>query len=59
MMSGLTIGLLSLDYVSLQVLKNSGEPQERVYAARIIPLVWTSSQEEVLMQRGHPRKCAW
>jgi hypothetical protein len=39
MMSGLTIGLLSLDYVSLQVLKNSGEPQERVYAARIIPLV--------------------
>jgi metal transporter CNNM len=39
MMSGLTIGLLSLDYVSLQVLKNSGEPQERIYAARIIPLV--------------------
>jgi hypothetical protein len=39
MMSGLTIGLLSLDYVSLQVLKNSGEPHERVYAARIIPLV--------------------
>lgn len=39
MMSGLTIGLLSLDITSLLVLKNSGPPQERIYAAHIIPLV--------------------
>ena len=28
-----------MDITSLMVLKNSGEPQERVYAARIIPMV--------------------
>lgn len=39
MMSGLTLGLLTLDITSLMVLKNSGPPKERMYAARIIPLV--------------------
>lgn len=39
LMSGLTLGLLSLDITSLMVLKNSGPPKERMYAARIIPLV--------------------
>eukprot|EP00123_Amoebidium_parasiticum_P009102 comp19244_c0_seq1/m.22023 comp19244_c0_seq1/g.22023 ORF comp19244_c0_seq1/g.22023 comp19244_c0_seq1/m.22023 type:complete len:485 (-) comp19244_c0_seq1:213-1667(-) len=39
LMSGLTIGLLSLDTTTLQVLKASGEPHERVYASSILPLV--------------------
>lgn len=38
-MSGLTIGLLSMDITSLMVLKNSGERNERLYAAHIIPIV--------------------
>ena len=38
-MSGLTIGLLSLDILSLEVLKKSGKPIERKYASRIITLV--------------------
>jgi len=32
MMSGLTIGLLSLDITSLEVLARSGHPSERKYA---------------------------
>ena len=39
LMSGLTIGLLSLDILSLEVLKKSGKPIERKYASRIITLV--------------------
>eukprot|EP00124_Ichthyophonus_hoferi_P003912 Ihof_evm7s378 gene=Ihof_evmTU7s378 len=39
MMSGLTIGLLSMDLTSLAVIKHGGEPHERIYASRIIPLV--------------------
>ena len=38
-MSGLTIGLLSLDPMSLMVLKRGGKPKEKKYAARILFLV--------------------
>ena len=39
MMSGLTIGLVSLDANSLKVLTRSGTPAEKRRAARILPLV--------------------
>jgi len=39
LMSGLTIGLLSFDANTLLVLKNAGEPQERIYAEGIMPLI--------------------
>ena len=38
MFSGLTLGLLSLDMVSLKVLESAGDPKEREYAKRILPL---------------------
>ncbi|KNC73244.1 hypothetical protein SARC_14196, partial [Sphaeroforma arctica JP610] len=38
-MSGLTIGLLSLDSTSLLVLKNGGSTSDRIHATRILPLV--------------------
>ncbi len=38
-MSGLTMGLLSLDIMSLEVLKRGGEPKEKKYARRILMLV--------------------
>ena len=38
-MSGLTIGLLSLDVLSLKVLQKGGKPRERVYAKQILRLV--------------------
>ena len=38
-MSGLTLGLLSLDVLSLEVLKRSGKPKEQRYAKRILFLV--------------------
>lgn len=38
-MSGLTMGLLSLDLTSLKVLQEGGKPHERKHAAKIIPLV--------------------
>ena len=38
-MSGLTMGLMSLDLMNLKILAESGEPQEQVYAERIIPVV--------------------
>eukprot|EP00798_Chlamydomonas_sp_ICE-L_P013276 gene13276-19118_t len=41
-MSGLTLGLLSLDKVDLEVLKRSGTPQEQRWANRIIPVVKNS-----------------
>ena len=36
--SGLTLGLLSLDLVSLKVLSSAGDIKEREYAKRIIPI---------------------
>src|SRR3989338_5801632 len=39
LMSGLTIGLMSLDLVQLQVLENCGTETERSYAKKIIPVV--------------------
>ncbi|XP_013401397.1 DUF21 domain-containing protein At4g33700 [Lingula anatina] len=39
LMSGLTIGLLSLDEISLNVLKEAGSPQQKKYAKRILPIV--------------------
>lgn len=38
-MSGLTIGLLSLDPMSLLVVKRAGKPKEKKYAARILLMV--------------------
>lgn len=39
LMSGLTLGLMSLDAVDLEVLKRSGTPTEQRYAAAIMPIV--------------------
>ena len=39
MMSGLTMGLLSLDKMSLEVLKRGGKPRQKKYAARILQIV--------------------
>ena len=39
LMSGLTMGLLSLDPMSLAVLSTGGKPQEQKYAKKILPLV--------------------
>ncbi|XP_019848829.1 PREDICTED: DUF21 domain-containing protein At4g14230-like [Amphimedon queenslandica] len=39
LMSGLTMGLLSLDIMSLEVLKRGGKPREKKYASRIIRIV--------------------
>ncbi|MEW5311154.1 MAG: hypothetical protein WDW38_002892 [Sanguina aurantia] len=39
LMSGLTLGLMSLDMVELEVLKRSGSPDERIWADRIMPVV--------------------
>jgi ankyrin repeat/SOCS box protein 13/metal transporter CNNM len=39
MMSGLTMGLLSLDLLSLKVLKSSGNQKEKKYALTILPIV--------------------
>lgn len=38
-MSGLTMGLLSLDSTSLAVLSTGGKPKEQKYAKKILPLV--------------------
>ena len=38
-MSGLTMGLLSLDLLSLKVLKTSGNVKQRKFASSILPLV--------------------
>ena len=38
-MSGLTMGLLSLDVLSLKVLKRGGKPIEKKYASKILPIV--------------------
>ncbi|XP_060082040.1 uncharacterized protein LOC132561334 [Ylistrum balloti] len=39
MMSGLTMGLLSLDLMSLKVMKDGGTPKERKHAKKILPMV--------------------
>ena len=39
LMSGLTIGLLSLDILSLRVLTKSGRPRQQRHATRILNLV--------------------
>ena len=39
LMSGLTMGLLSLDKLSLEVLSRGGKPREKKYAKRILLLV--------------------
>lgn len=39
MMSGLTMGLLSLDKTQLEILQKVGKPKERKYASTIYPLV--------------------
>ncbi|XP_061370114.1 DUF21 domain-containing protein At2g14520-like [Gastrolobium bilobum] len=39
MMSGLTLGLMSLSLVDLEVLAKSGTPQDRKHAAKILPVV--------------------
>jgi len=39
LMSGLTLGLLSLDFLNLKVLQRGGDPKQRKYANQILPLV--------------------
>ncbi|KAL3538754.1 hypothetical protein ACH5RR_002120 [Cinchona calisaya] len=39
MMSGLTLGLMSLSLVDLEVLAKSGTPKDRKYAEKILPVV--------------------
>ncbi len=36
---GLTLGLLSLDMTQLRVLSQGGEPQEKIYAIKIMPIL--------------------
>jgi len=38
-MSGLTIGLMSLDLLNLRILQNVGDPSERIYASKVYPVV--------------------
>ncbi|KAJ6680813.1 DOMAIN-CONTAINING PROTEIN putative EXPRESSED-RELATED [Salix purpurea] len=39
LMAGLTLGLMSLGLVDLEVLIKSGRPQDRIHAAKILPVV--------------------
>ncbi|KAL6210024.1 hypothetical protein ACLB2K_020962 [Fragaria x ananassa] len=39
LMSGLTLGLMSLSIVDLEVLAKSGKPKDRKHAAKILPVV--------------------
>ena len=39
LLSGLAMGLHSLDIMSLQVLKDAGDATQRKYAARVLPLI--------------------
>ncbi|KAK9941727.1 hypothetical protein M0R45_007422 [Rubus argutus] len=39
LMSGLTLGLMSMSLVDLEVLAKSGKPQDRKHAAKILPVV--------------------
>ena len=50
--SGLTLGLLSLDVMSLKVLMEGGHPQERENAKKILPLVENHHQLLVTLLVG-------
>ncbi|KAG0472641.1 hypothetical protein HPP92_014498 [Vanilla planifolia] len=39
LMSGLTLGLMSLSLVDLEVIAKSGQPEDRLNAAKILPVV--------------------
>ncbi|KAJ9561182.1 hypothetical protein OSB04_006342 [Centaurea solstitialis] len=39
LMSGLTLGLMSMSLVDLEVLAKSGTPKDRIYAEKILPVV--------------------
>lgn len=39
LMSGLTLGLMSMSLVDLEVLAKSGTPKDQIYAAKILPVV--------------------
>jgi metal transporter CNNM len=39
LMSGLTLGLLSLDQVSIKILKKTGTDAEKKYARRLLPIL--------------------
>ncbi|KAL3843826.1 hypothetical protein ACJIZ3_001229 [Penstemon smallii] len=39
LMSGLTLGLMSLSLVDLEVLAKSGTPKDKIHAAKILPVV--------------------
>ncbi|XP_043708571.1 DUF21 domain-containing protein At1g47330-like isoform X1 [Telopea speciosissima] len=39
LMAGLTLGLMSLGLVDLEVLIKSGRPKDRIYAAKIFPVI--------------------
>ncbi|XP_038887698.1 DUF21 domain-containing protein At2g14520-like [Benincasa hispida] len=39
LMSGLTLGLMSMSLVDLEVLAKSGTPKDRIHAAKILPVV--------------------
>ena len=39
LMSGLTLGLLSLDMLNLEIIRNSGDEKMKKYAEKIIPLI--------------------
>jgi CBS domain containing-hemolysin-like protein len=39
LMSGLTLGLMTLDLIDLQILQRGGEGKKRNYASKIIPLI--------------------
>ncbi|KAF5837766.1 hypothetical protein DUNSADRAFT_3909 [Dunaliella salina] len=41
-MSGLTLGLMSLDMTQMEVLKRSGTPSERMHAQKIMPVIQNS-----------------
>lgn len=38
-MSGLTMGLLSLDLMTLKIMRDGGSPKEKKQAQKILPLV--------------------
>lgn len=38
-MSGLTMGLLSLDMMTLKVLRDGGTPNEKKHAKKILPII--------------------
>lgn len=51
LMSGLTLGLMSMDLVELEVLKRSGTATEQMYAAVIMPIV-SNQVSRMLLQRS-------